>query len=420
MQAMKPVVGIQRGRRRLLAAAGAAALVGLGGCGGGGGDGGGAPAADTPQAPAQAGIDPAETFYRYRVIGPGFGTVMNARGQVAGQRRGVGGVEGTGFFFDGTTTHAIETPSGAVPEELDLNDSGQVIGSYQNAEGRREAFSWTRTGGFVRIAPPSSRVLSSRARDVNNAGQVVGTLVTPEGEEGFLWSASTGLLTRFGAKGTHLVTALRINDSGLVAGEGLFEGARRPVVVDAATGVKTRIDSGGRSLQGDLLELIIHLNNAGDVAGTLEGPGAFFSQPLKDKLFIDLDPLVTAKSPEFDPGSFVTALNEKGQITITRINALRSYFWSREDGLIEMGPAGADTIRYFSLNRHGTAVGAAEEGPTYAVGWTRRSGPVDLNTRVLDRPADMRLLQARSINDEGFILTNDRDGQVVLLTPVAK
>lgn len=404
-----------------------AGLLALAGCGGGG-DGTAAPSREPT---VQAGAEPASTLYRASFIGTfpnsARGRALNASGQVAGivaptfER-------GTGFLHDGSRLIEFGTPSGYAPEVLDLSDAGQVVGSFRSTGDEPEAFSWTAAGGLQRIAPLSAKVRSSVAHDVNAAGQVAGTLVRYDGSsQGFLWSASTGLVTAFGPAGTTLAAAYRVNDAGLVAGEAVSGGERRPVLLDTATGALTFVaPPGSGSVRSIPLRPSLFLNEAGEVAGTL-GTRAFFSQPLAGGGFTDLDAIVREgllrERPDFDPefDTYVTALNAKGQVIVNVTVGVRSHSWSRETGFVGIWPSGSDDYSLISLNRHGAAVGWSD--PEFGLAWSRNSGAVDLNSRVSGLPPFTRVFSAEAINDRGQILGYAfnvlGDGAApVLLTPI--
>ncbi|WP_119157918.1 hypothetical protein [Caldimonas tepidiphila] len=413
---------VRRWKIGFAAFATAAAVSGLGGCGGGNAPG-------AMRDATQGAADPATTSYHATRIGPGYGFAVNASGQVAGNVPSSNG-EASAFLLDGSRRLEIRSPDRGIVEAIDLNDAGQVVGSFSNADGVQEAFSWTSQGGFVRIAPRSDKVLASRAHDVNQSGQVVGTLVTPQGDKGFLWSPATGLVTRFG-EDTYLASALRINDTGLIAGEVLSDGRRRPVLLEIASGALAFVaPAPAGSLRPAGPRLPIHLNDAGEVAGSLDSPlgpqfaRAFYARP-REGLFVDLEARVSQQFPgrhHEELGTFVTALNERGEVLIGVPNGLQAYFWSAAEGLGDMRPPAAGSSLFFNaLNRHGVAVGLAEDRTAYALAWTRASGAVELERRIVNRPEEPGrwLRTARAINDRGQILGLGEFG-AVLLTPVAE
>jgi probable HAF family extracellular repeat protein len=83
----------------------------------------------------------------------------------------------------------LGTLGGASGSATEVNGVGQVVGYAEAAGGGNHAFSWTRTGGLVDLAPPGSVV--SVASEVNDAGQVVGYAfksLKPQVQRAFLWT----------------------------------------------------------------------------------------------------------------------------------------------------------------------------------------------------------------------------------------
>ncbi|WP_119157229.1 hypothetical protein [Caldimonas tepidiphila] len=418
-------------RTQSLLAIALAALLGLAACGGGGDDaqalrdkaGGGTTAGNPAPAPSPApgAANPATISYRLTWIGPkpnSTGVVLNAKGQVAGYY--VGESARGGFFYNGTENILYASPSGDIPAPSDLNNAGQVVGHFAHEGGAQEAFSWTKAGGLVRIAPLSATVLGSNAHDVNELGQVVGTLETPSGPRGFLWSATTGLVTTI-ARDFPMLKATRINDAGLVAGVGLVGGVEKAVLVDSRTGAT--VFERSCSAAGPVVAEISHLNEAGAFAGTLDAfdARAFLGETRSGCTLHDVGSLIAGQ-----PFSYVQALNDQGQMLVSTIDLTRAFFWSRAKGLVEIEAAKRFFLLMGSINEHGVAVGIADrpdasrDEDVYALAWTADGGAVDLNTRVPGAPAGLLLRSGRMINDSGQILVFAEGGErsTVLLTPV--
>ena len=71
----------------------------------------------------------------------GAGVVPNAinnNGQVVGQN-----ASGQAFLWQNNTMTAISMPSGTQSVANDINDSGEVVGWFDNSSGLQHAFSWT-------------------------------------------------------------------------------------------------------------------------------------------------------------------------------------------------------------------------------------------------------------------------------------
>jgi probable HAF family extracellular repeat protein len=96
---------------------------------------------------------------------------------------------------------------------LRINDAGQVMGTTFDRNGNPQAFSWTRTGGVLRLR--GRGIASSDARALNEAGQITGSF-TPTGGEftGFLWTPGRSFIELQGNR----PIPFGLNDRGMVVG----------------------------------------------------------------------------------------------------------------------------------------------------------------------------------------------------------
>jgi len=101
----------------------------------------------------------------------------------------------------------------------DINDAGQIVGTYNDANFVRHAVLWDAAGWHELALPPGDEV-NGIARAINNAGQIVGTsddFVQPT--FGLLWSAGTpGTYTVLNNDSGAPVLPNDINENGVVAG----------------------------------------------------------------------------------------------------------------------------------------------------------------------------------------------------------
>jgi probable HAF family extracellular repeat protein len=101
----------------------------------------------------------------------------------------------------------------------DINDAGQIVGTYNDANFVRHAVLWDAAGWHELALPPGDEV-NGIARAINNAGQIVGTsddFVQPT--FGLLWTATTpGTYTVLNNDSGAPVSPADINDDGIVAG----------------------------------------------------------------------------------------------------------------------------------------------------------------------------------------------------------
>src|SRR5690242_12572877 len=101
----------------------------------------------------------------------------------------------------------------------DINDAGQIVGTYNDANFVRHAVLWDAAGWHELALPPGDEV-NGIARAINNAGQIVGTsddFVQPT--FGLLWNAATPqTYTVLNNDSGAPVAPADINDDGVVAG----------------------------------------------------------------------------------------------------------------------------------------------------------------------------------------------------------
>ncbi|HKP19383.1 MAG TPA: hypothetical protein VJT84_12965 [Gaiellaceae bacterium] len=98
---------------------------------------------------------------------------------------------------------------------MDVSESGQVVGWYEDASGVPRAFSWTPAGGRVNL---DSLGQQSYATAVNDSGQMVGFYQDGSGVfQAFSWTLAGGVAD-LGTLGGYSAAA-DVNESGLVAGD---------------------------------------------------------------------------------------------------------------------------------------------------------------------------------------------------------
>lgn len=119
----------------------------------------------------------------------------------------------------GTTPYVVidlGTLGGSGSYTRAMNDSGQVVGGSDMADGSRHAFFWTQSGGMVDLGTLGGD--SSAGLVVNDSGQVVGHSYTTGGLlRAFSWTQSGGMVD-LGTLGGTYIYASAVNDSGQVVG----------------------------------------------------------------------------------------------------------------------------------------------------------------------------------------------------------
>ena len=113
----------------------------------------------------------------------------------------------------------LEVPDATSVTAKDINDAGQVVGTYSDQDFVRHAVLWDGAGWHELALPPGAEV-NGIAYAINNSGRVVGTsddFVNPTA--GLLWDAADpASYTQLGAEtGVH-VSPADINDAGVVVG----------------------------------------------------------------------------------------------------------------------------------------------------------------------------------------------------------
>ena len=75
-------------------------------------------------------------------------------------------------------------------------DGSVVVGVSNSAQGREEAFRWTRAGGMVALGDLPGGMFQSVARHVSSDGSVVvGYSQSASGETAFRWTSSSGMVS---------------------------------------------------------------------------------------------------------------------------------------------------------------------------------------------------------------------------------
>lgn len=115
---------------------------------------------------------------------------INASGQVL-----LSSVSGAAPFFlwnPGGATQNLNTMLGALTSVVEINDAGQIIGTYTTSGGASHAFLYTPGSGLTDLGTLGGA--TSAPTGLNNNGQVVGTSLTSGGSaHAFLWTQSEGM-----------------------------------------------------------------------------------------------------------------------------------------------------------------------------------------------------------------------------------
>ena len=329
---------------------------------------------------------------------------INAWGQVAF----TDSIEGVSRakFYNGHTVRDLGTLGGPGASAAALNNRGQVVGQSRidPASPFNHAFIWSAASGMVDLHRPGEEEVDSFATDINIRAQVSGTA----GNTPFRWSSRTGMedLLTYGPGGG----ANALNNPGTVVGfASLTDADGNPQGLPLRWTAPDRLLALAKA--GTRTTAARDINAGGQIVGNFvidpAGPEhAFLWTPGGGLLDLGTG-----------SGNFSSALAiNNGEMVIGAIAEFplfqRGFVWTRNAGMIEIGGADVTISNTAGLNRRGQVVGGIE-GRAYV--WTRGEGFVDLNTRVVDAPAGVVLLQGQAIADRGAILVGASNGLYLLV-----
>jgi len=104
-------------------------------------------------------------------------------GSVAGFFTGPAGATSGFLLLTSGQVITLSIPHATMTEALGVNDSGEVVGTYQLGRGgsaTRHGFTWTRQQGFTTVDDPEGRGTTTIS-GVNNAGELVGSYLDQAG-----------------------------------------------------------------------------------------------------------------------------------------------------------------------------------------------------------------------------------------------
>ncbi|TCC44413.1 hypothetical protein E0H75_33060 [Kribbella capetownensis] len=270
------------------------------------------------------------------------------------------------FVLDGGRYSAFDPPDGISANEfVDLNDRGQVAGTYVDADtGASHGFLREKRGRFTRFDAPGA--IDTYVAEINDRGQIVGTACDSEPctQYGFLRDARRFATIR--KPGAVATQAFGLDDRGRIAGDYLDKGGKYHGYLWANRKFTT-ID-----VRGAAGTTLMGVNDRGDTVGLyFESDGSIHA------FFRDARGRVTTIDAPDAKLTFPADINDRGQIAGFTTDALPLPTATNIQGFVlRNGPTGPVTrIDYpgasrtivFGLNDHGSITGVYEN-PTPAGG----------------------------------------------------
>ncbi|TMB72357.1 MAG: hypothetical protein E6J54_10350 [Deltaproteobacteria bacterium] len=176
----------------------------------------------------------------------------------------------SGFFRDRTgQCTIIDFPGANLTEAIGVNDDGQVVGDYRDANGIFHGFFWD-AGQFLTIDVPFPEARLTTPSGINNIGQIVGfyfdnnvTESFPNGHDrGFLYD--NGIFTSFDFPDAVATFPVDLNDNGQIVG--IFatdtDSTGRSFLLDAG-----RFTTFDVPFSGVVATQVSGINNRGQIVG---------------------------------------------------------------------------------------------------------------------------------------------------------
>lgn len=259
---------------------------------------------------------------------------------------------------EGATTYRLDSitaPDGVqAVAAIDINDQGQVAGSYLGPTGTGEAYTWSAAGGFVGLARvPGAYYMEAVA--INESGVVAGNAQWEDGTARPVIWTDQGQAQDIGVSGA----AQGMNDLGHVVGYASpqgFAGIGEAFLWDATNGATLLGTLGGT------WSLANGVNASDDVVGTSETADGQSHGFLWSKgTMTDL----TAVGDTYSEGY---AISDAGVVTGIHSGPsgeTRAFRWTRSEGMVDVGPMYTDatdgpTSMSTDINSVGQITGGVE------------------------------------------------------------
>jgi probable HAF family extracellular repeat protein len=248
----------------------------------------------------------------------------------------------------------IDLPSASSTIASNLNNHGQVVGSFVDSLGTQHAFVTEKRGGFTTIDFPGA--VSTSGFGINNQGDVVGSYTDAAGAtHGFL--LSQGNLSTFDPPGSTFTLAFGINDRGQIVGQ--YDPGFGPVPGFLfADGQFTDINQGQvQPSSGFTFTEAIGINNRGEIVGDDFDPNMFRS-------FIGSNNVFQGFEVPSQGDTFMGGINEPGDYvgSYFDINFGLHGFLNTQGNFLTLDFPGAFSTFALGTNAAGSIVGVYDNG----------------------------------------------------------
>jgi probable HAF family extracellular repeat protein len=180
-----------------------------------------------------------------------------------------------GFLLDRGRYIKIAFPGALTTSANGINNRGEVVGEYRDANGRIHGYVWQR-GRFQTVDAPGAA--ATTMFDINDRGQIVGTRLEPDGRTGRGFVLERGRFTVFAAPGAGLTAPTDVNNRGQILGVTASDFATPAfqgfLLAKGIKGPFTQVN-----FPGAPSTLVSGLNDRGQITGTYVNPNATPSPP---------------------------------------------------------------------------------------------------------------------------------------------
>jgi probable HAF family extracellular repeat protein len=242
----------------------------------------------------------------------------------------------TGFLYTNGTYTAISDPLGVDTYALGINNSGQIVGAYENSKSQLFGYVY-QNGTYTTLDVFGSR--DATAQGINDAGQIVGRYTVGDVMSGFLYSNGSY---------TSIQPAYGINNSGQVVGTSNNDPNLSFIY---NKGTYTTL-----SVPGSTYTAAAGINDPGQVVGTY---GAIVPGNFRGFLYSRGD-YTTVSNPLAPDNTGLFGINNRGQIVGSY--GIGGGFLLSDDTYTTIDYPGGIVIASLSINDRGQIVGTSLVG----------------------------------------------------------